>query len=68
MFKNLENAIHENHMTINSAALAMGMSESSLRYKINKESFGVTEAFKIRNILFPKYDLCYLFKSDTETS
>ncbi|MGN0613578.1 MAG: hypothetical protein ACI4JB_06710 [Porcipelethomonas sp.] len=66
MFKNLEHAIHESHMTINSAAAAIGMSESSLRYKINKESFGVNEAFKLRNILFPKYDLFYLFQSDTE--
>ena len=43
MYKNLENVIYENHMSINSAA---------------------SEAFKIRNLLFPKYDLYYLFESD----
>lgn len=66
MFKNLENVIYENHMTINSVAMATGMNERSLRYKIDKETFNVAEAFRIRNTLFPKYDLCYLFESDSE--
>lgn len=65
MYKNLENVIYENHMTINSAALAIGMSERSLKYKINKETFDIAEAFKIHRVLFPRYDLYYLFASDT---
>lgn len=64
MYKNLENVIYENHMTINSAANAIGMNERSLRYKIDKETFDIAEAFKIHNTLFPKYDLCYLFESN----
>lgn len=64
MYKNLEKVIHENHMTINSAALAIGMNERSLRYKIDRETFDVAEAFKIHKILFPRYDFYYLFTSD----
>ena len=64
MYKNLENVIYENHMSINSAASAIGMTDRTLRYKIDKETFDVSEAFKIRNLLFPKYDLYYLFESD----
>ena len=60
MYKNLENVIYENHMSINSAASAIGMTDRTLRYKIDKETFDVSEAFKIRNLLFPKYDLYYL--------
>ncbi len=36
MYKNHENVIYENHMTINSVATAIGMNERSLRYKIDK--------------------------------
>ena len=61
MYKNLENVIYENHMTVNSVANAVGMNERSLRYKIDNETFNVAEAFKIRNMLFPRYDLYCLF-------
>ena len=38
MYKNLENVIYENHMTINSVASVIGMNERSLRYKIEQRN------------------------------
>lgn len=64
MFKNLDRVIHENHMTINSVATALGMSESTLRYKMNNGNLSVHEAFQIHRTLFPRYDLFYLFKNE----
>lgn len=68
MFKNLEKVIHENHMSINSAASAIGMNDRTLRYKIDNETIDVTEAFKIHSVLFPRYDFYYLFESDNDNT
>lgn len=65
MFKNLDRVIHENHMTINSVATALGMSESTLRYKMNNGNLSIHEAFQIHKTLFPRYDMFYLFETDS---
>lgn len=62
MFKNLDRVIHENHMSINSVASAIGMSESTLRYKLNNGNLSVGEAFQIHSTLFPRYNIFYLFE------
>ena len=62
-FKNLHDVIAENHMSVNSVAEAIGMSESSLRYKINRGSMSVEEAFRIHRLIFPRYSIFYLFES-----
>lgn len=39
------------------------MPESTFRNKITCGEFSIDEAFKIKNLLFPKYSLEYLFEN-----
>lgn len=68
MFANLDREISACKMSYRSSSTAIGMPESTFRAKITCGEFSITEAFKIKNILFPKFDLEYLFeKTDKPT-
>lgn len=62
MFLNLDKEIGANKMSWRSAALAIGMPEATFRHKITSGNFTVEEAFAIKERLFPKYTLEYLFE------
>lgn len=62
MFENLNKEINANGMTWRSVSAAIGMPESTFRNKITNGDFSVGEAFTIKERLFPKYTLEYLFK------
>lgn len=68
MYPNLEKELNANKMSQRSAAKAIGMSESTFRDKFSKGNFSIHEAFMIHHLLLPKYELEYLFESDTEIS
>lgn len=61
MYLNLEKELGANHISMRYAAQAIGMPESTFRDKISKNNINVQEAFKIKNILLPKYEMEYLF-------
>lgn len=65
MYSNLDKEIYANKMSMRSVSSAIGMPESTFRSKITSGDFSISEAFKIKERLFPKYDLEYLF-SKTE--
>ncbi len=66
MYKNLEHEIAASGMSYRSVAAAIGMPESTFRGKMNRGSFTVEEAFKIKQLLFPKYEYEYLFAEAVE--
>lgn len=68
MFGNLDREISASRMSYRSSSSAIGMPESTFRSKITAGEFTITEAFKIKNILFPKYDLEYLFEKTDSPS
>ena len=61
MFSNLDREINANGMSWRSASAAIGMPESTFRNKIKNGEFSIGEAFAIKERLFPKYTLEYLF-------
>lgn len=62
MFANLNREIDANGMSLRSVSAAIGMPESTFRKKIYDGDFSISEAFKIKERVFPKYSLNYLFK------
>lgn len=62
MFANLDKEINANGMSWRSVATAIGMPESTFRNKITQGEFSIGEAFTIKELVFPKYNLEYLFK------
>lgn len=67
MYANLDREIGANKMSWRSASTAIGMPESTFRNKITVGEFSIDEAFNIKNLLFPKFTLEYLFEKDTRT-
>lgn len=61
MYPNLEKELNANHMSMRFVAQAINMPESTFRDKLSKNNFNIQEAFNIKNILLPKYELEYLF-------
>ena len=64
MFGNLNREIGANGMSWRSVSAAIGMPESTFRNKITDGDFSISEAFAIKNRVFPKYTLEYLFAKD----
>lgn len=62
MFSNLDREIAANGMSWRSVSAAIGMPESTFRNKIKNGGFSIDEAFAIKERLFPKYTLEYLFE------
>lgn len=66
MYANLLENLQRKGISINAAALAIGMPEATFRTKIQNRSFYVEEAFYIKENLFPELDFKYLFKRADE--
>lgn len=62
MYANLERAINESGMSWRSVAAAIGMPESTFRYKMKEGGISIEDAFTIKSRVLPKYDLNYLFE------
>lgn len=62
MYTNLERAINESGMSWRSVAAAINMPESTFRYKMTEGDFSVDDAFTIKALVLPKYDIGYLFE------
>lgn len=68
MFVNLEQALKNKGLSVLAAAKVIDMPEPTLRTKLNGRTFTIDEAFAIHDLLFPEYDLRYLFaKAPKET-
>ncbi len=68
MYANLLENLQRKGISINAAALAIGMPEATFRTKVQDRSFYVEEAFYIKENLFPELDFKYLFKKTDEES
>lgn len=68
MFANLDREIGANGMSWRTVASAINMPESTFRSKITSGNFTIDEAFNIKNIVFPKYALEYLFAKTDDKS
>ena len=66
MYGNLIESLQKKGISINAAALAVGMPEATFRTKVQDRSFYVEEAFNIKENLFPELDFKYLFKKSDE--
>lgn len=66
MYYNLEKALKAKGLSVNAAALAIGMPEPTFRGKmtVKDRSFSFEEAVRIKTNLFPEADIFYLFKKD----
>lgn len=67
MYANLDREIGANKMSWRSVSTVIGMPESTFRNKITSGEFSIGEAFDIKNLLFPKFTLEYLFEKDKQT-
>ncbi|MEG0036492.1 MAG: helix-turn-helix transcriptional regulator [Oscillospiraceae bacterium] len=69
MYTNLKENLHKKGITVRSYAEFLGVSEKTVQNKIRGATdFTLTEAEKTRRVLFPEYDMFFLFKSDTHTN
>lgn len=66
MYVNLLENLRRKGISLNAAALAVGMPEATFRTKAQERSFYVEEAFNIKENLFPELDFKYLFKKSDE--
>ncbi len=68
MYNNLERELKKKGLSVNAAALAIGMPEPTFRGKltIKDRSFTFEEAARIKVNLFPELDIFYLFKRDED--
>jgi hypothetical protein len=68
MYSNLEKELRKKGLSVNAAALAIGMPEPTFRGKltVKDRSFSFEEAARIKNNLFPELDIFYLFKREEE--
>lgn len=68
MYNNLERELKKKGLSVNAAALAIGMPEPTFRGKltIKDRSFTFEEAARIKANLFPELDIFYLFKRDED--
>ena len=49
-------------MSVRSVAAAIGIPESTLRYKLKEGGLSIDDAFNIKTLVLPKYDMNYLFE------
>lgn len=65
MLHNLRSAMAAKKITTFAMAQLIGTTEKTANNKLNGVTdFTLPEALKLRNNLFPEYDLCYLFASE----
>lgn len=64
MYSILEKELKAKGISINAAAAAIGMPEPTFRGKmsVKEREFSVSEAFRIKEELFPEMDFLYLFQ------
>lgn len=63
MYANLKKELRTNLVTQGQIAELLGVREATVSDKVNgKSRFSVDEALKIKRVLFPKFDLVYLFE------
>lgn len=63
--RNLKAEMARYNVSVRDMQAALGLSEKSVRKKINGEvDFTVSEIFKIKRAFFPKCSLDYLFAKD----
>lgn len=69
MLNNLRAAMAVKKITSLALAALIGTTEKTINNKLNGiTDFTLPEALKIKNNLFPEYDLCYLFASTERTA
>ena len=61
MYANLVESLRKKGISINAAAAAISMPESTFRTKTKDRSFSIEEAYAIKDNLFPEADMRYLF-------
>lgn len=69
--KNLKDLLNSKNISLRSYAEFLGVSEKTIQNKINGNSdFLYSEVEKTKQLLFPEYELAYLFKrfSEKETT
>ncbi len=69
MYRNLKGEIIKANLTVAKLAIHLGVTEKTLRNKINGETeFNWSEVLKIRNIVAPHLTLEELFRKDNEAA
>ena len=69
MLGNFRKAMKAKGISALAIANLIGTTEKTVNNKINGDSdFTLPEALKIRENLFPEFDLCYLYKPDAEAA
>lgn len=61
MYTNLNKELANSRISTRMAAAEINMAESTFRYKLTEGFFSITEAFSIKENIFPQYTLEYLF-------
>lgn len=64
MYPNLNQELSKNRISTRMAAAELNMPESTFRYKLTEGDFSIIEAFSIKELLFPQYELKYLFAKE----
>ncbi|MEG2769327.1 MAG: hypothetical protein RR902_00750 [Oscillospiraceae bacterium] len=63
MYQNLKENLHKKRITIRDYAKLLGVTEKTVQNKINGNTdFTLQEAETTRRVLFPEFDLFYLFE------
>lgn len=62
MFTNLDRELNNGRISWRAAAKAIDMPEATFRSKIKDGNFSIDEAFNIKKMLFPQFELEYLFE------
>lgn len=67
MYVNLRNKLNDKGITIKAYAEFLGISEKTVQNKLNGVTgFTLLEAKKTKEIIFPEYDMCYIFADSGE--
>lgn len=65
MYKNLKNELHKKGIALKSFAEFLGISDKTIQNKMNgTTAFSYPEVEKTNRILFPEFNLEYLFKKE----
>ena len=61
MYTNLEREIKAAGLSVRAVSSAINMPESTFRYKMTEGEFSIGDAFSIKENVFSKFELEYLF-------
>lgn len=65
----IRKAMQAKNIGIEAVAGVLNVSRNTVNNKLKGETpFTITEAFRLKNALFPEYDMEYLFASDANTA